>query len=311
MSMSASVFLLAGCVDYSLRDPDRVQVDPVEVVETFSQVPLPGLDLLLVVDATGSMAEEQAGLAAGAAGLVDALDALDLAWQIGVTSADPAVAGALLGRPWIVTASAADPGQALADALLAAGTASPPPAAGLDAATLALLDADGLNAGFRRDAAALHVVFVADGDDESGDVLGDDPVASFLAVLDEEATRTGRAAVASAVVGDVPDGCAGVGGRALAGVRYAEVAEAAGGEVVSICSANLPAVVEALGSVGVEWTTVFPLQADPEGDVDVEVDGERVSEGWSIDHDAPALVFAEPPAAGAAIVVRYTLREGG
>ena len=73
----------------------------------------------------------------------------------------------------------------------------------------------GVNVGFRRPDAALHVVFISDGDDESGDVLGDHPVDAFLGLLAAEESRTGRAARASAVVGDVPDGCTGDDGAAL------------------------------------------------------------------------------------------------
>lgn len=307
MTASLVATLLPACVDYGLRDPDSAGPAPVEVVEEFDQAPLPGLDVLFVVDSTGSMAEEQAGFAAGAADLVATLEGLGLAWQLGVVSTDLDDAGALLGRPWIVTAQAEDPAADFAAALLAPGTASDPPAAGLDAAALALQDADGANAGFRRDDAALHVVFLSDGDDESGDVLGADPAEAFLALMAEEAARTGRLARASAVVGDVPGGCEGEGGDALPGERYAAVARDAGGAVVSICAEDLGAVAVGLGEAGVEWPTSFVLQAVPGDDLEIEVDGERVLEGWELDASVPAVVFDVAPAPGARVVVRYTL----
>lgn len=303
------VYLLLGCVEYGLGDPDATVVPDVAVTETFQQAPLPGLDVLFVVDSTGSMAEEQAGLSGAVDRFLDGLLDLGVSYQVGVTTTDPADAGALQGRPWIITPSTPDPAGALA-AALQVGVASVPPSAGLDGAARALADATGVNLGFRRDDAALHVVFIADGDDASGDWLGADPVAGFAALMVAEAARTGRAAVASAVVGDVPSGCSGPGGTALPGTRYAAVAEATGGEVVSICTANFGEVVDAITPGGVEFATEFVLQESPaEGSVTVSVDGERQESGWSVDYAAPSVVFAVSPPAGSAIEVRYLLAE--
>lgn len=306
---SALWLCLIGCNEYRLGDPDAEVSEPVRVEESFVQAPWPGLDVLFVVDSTGSMAEEQQGFADAADRFVAALEGQGVAWQVGVTTTDPADAGALQGRPWIITAGADDAAESLA-AALQVGTASAPPAAGLDSATQALTDLEGLNHGFRREDAALHVVFVSDGDDESGAVLGEDPVGGFEAVLDAEAGRTGRVARASAVVGDVPTGCEGANGTALPGTRYAAVAEATGGMVASICDGDFGDVADAIGELAVEWQRVFPLQAVPEPEgAEVEVNGVRVNEGWVFDLAAPALVFAAPPPADARIVVRYTLAE--
>ena len=217
-----------ACVDYGLQDPDAAELEPLQVEERFLQEPLPGLDVLFVVDSTGSMAAEQEAFALGTPAFVEGLDALGVAWQVGVTSTDPVDAGALLGRPWILTSGGPNPAEALA-AALRVGTDSPPPSAGLDAAAQVLADVGGLNAGFRRDDAPLHIVFLSDGDDASGAWLGMNAQAAFLALLDDEAARTGRAAVASAVVGNVPDGCEGPAGTVSPGTRYAAVAEQSGG----------------------------------------------------------------------------------
>lgn len=298
-----------GCVEYGFGDPDETAVPDVVVTETFHQAALPALDVLFVVDSTGSMSEEQAGLGAAAPAFLDGLAGLEVDYQVGVTTTDPKDAGALQGRPWIITPSTPEPAAALATAL-AVGVASMPPSAGLDAAAMALEDSSGLNRGFRRADAALHVVFISDADDGSGAWLGTDPVGAFLDHLEGEAARSGHLAVASAVVGDVPGGCTGVGGSALPGTDYAEVADASGGRVVSICTTDYTDVVDAIGALGVEWQTVFPLQEAPAADsVTVTVDGTRQDGGWSVD-DTPALVFTTPPPAEAVITVRYTLPGG-
>jgi hypothetical protein len=223
---------------------------------------------------------------------------------------DLAYQGALLGVPWILTPEQDDLAASLA-ANLSVGTASPPPSQGLDAAALALADPLGVNVGFRRPDAALHVVFISDGDDESGDVLGDHPVDAFLGLLAAEESRTGRAARASAVVGDVPDGCTGDDGAALPGQQYVDTALGSGGKVESICSADFPGIAADIGAVAVDYQVRFALQADPVTDtVVVTVNGSRQETGWVVDHDEPALVFEVAPPPDATIDVVYCLSAG-
>ncbi len=300
---------LGGCNDYGLADRDETVTAELRVSERFEQSALRAVDILFVVDATGSMEEEQAALAAAAGAFVTALDAAGLSWQLGVVSMDLADAGALLGRPWVLA-----PGQDAAAEVFAAnllvGTDAPPPSAGLDAAVMAIRDESGANLGFRRPDAALHVVFVSDGDDESGALLGDDPTSAFLAVLADEATRTGRATTASAVVGDVPAGCRGPGGTALPGARFVNVATRANGVVASVCDADLAPVAESLVSASSEYPTRFALQDTPApGSVRVWVDDVRLDDGWEV--DAATIVFDPAPADGATIDVSYVVRAEG
>lgn len=299
--------LLVACVETHLGDPDATAVAPVVVEEQFTQAPYPSLDVLFVMDSTGSMATEQLGFAAAAGDFVAALDARGIDYQLGVVTMDQGDAGVLRGRPWIITAVDDDPVAALT-AALQPGTSSPPPSAGLDAAALALDGSTVENLGFRRLDAALHVVFVSDGEDGSGSVLGADPVSAFLALLAGEAARTTHPALASAVVDDGSGACAGSGWDATPGTRYTAVAAGSGGVVTTICTEKFSPVVEALVDVGVEGTRVFPLQADPVDDsVTVTIDGARVTEGWSIDHAGPTLVFATEPPLDAEIHVRYEI----
>lgn len=301
------MLLGASCSDTGLNDPDDDVVEPVVVEERFVQAPWPELDVLFVVDATGSMAEEQAGIASAAPEFLARLDELGVLWQVGVTTTDLDDGGALQGRPWILTPSTEGAAALLADALLV-GTDRPPPSAALDAATLALADADGLNLGFRRRDAALHVVFVSDADDESGEVLGTDVVGNFLNVLAAEEAATAHPARASAVVDDGSGACDAPGYDTLPGTRFVQVAEESGGRVASICTDDFASVADALGDVGVEGGHLFPLQAVPaDGSVVVEVDGARVTEGWIVDPALPALLFAEPPPLDAIIVVTYEI----
>ncbi len=310
--MVAWAALLGGCdgLDYGFQDPDVTAPPEVWVEETLVQASAPPVDVLFVVDGTGSMDEEQDALAAASADFVDGLVASGLEWQVGATSTDPLDAGSLQGRPWILTPVHPAPGDALATAL-AVGTGHAPPSAGLDSAALALADAEGDNVGFRREGAALHVVFVSDGDDQSGSVLGADPAEGFVSRLEDEAASSGQPARASAVVGDAPDGCDGGTGEAQAGTRYIAVAEATGGSVGSICALDFSGVADALATLAVNWPTRFALQAAPvDGSVTVSVNGDRET-AFSVDKEGPALVFDSAPAPEAVIEVRYQLAGGG
>lgn len=298
----------AAChLDIGLQDSDAQANPTVVVEESFTQIAWPALDVLFVMDGTGSMREEQAGIASAAPTFLAAMDAQGLSWQVGVVSMDLAEGGALRGRPWILTPRTDDVAAQLA-ATLAVGTEDAPPAAGLDAAALALWDERGANHGFRRGEAALHLIFVSDGDDGSGEVLGSAAVDELVALLADEAARTGHPARASALVDDGSGACDAEGYDATPGPRFVAVAEATGGTVASICAPDFEAVAAALGDVAVEGATSFPLQAEPDPDsVLVGVDGVRQTSGWVVDTAAPAIVFASPPPLDAVVTVRYEI----
>jgi hypothetical protein len=299
----------SGCSEFNLRGEDNVEQDAVSIEETAFQDELAGVDILWVVDDTSSMAQEQSALGSALRGFAEALESAAVSWQVGVisTEASGEDAGVLQGDPWIMTSSTEDLPSALARAA-AVGTAGSPPEAGLGAAVLALseamLAAD--NRGFRRPDAALHIVVVSDTDDDSTTLLGDDPAGAFLSFLDEDAANSGRDALFSAVVGPVPAGCSGNSGSALPAPIYAEVVEATGGTLASICESDLTAVASSIAESSQVWPSTFALQATPlAGSLRVAVDGVRVDDGWTEQSDPPAVVFDAPPAPGAELGFSY------
>jgi hypothetical protein len=300
---------VAGCgIENLVRGQDALVVESVTVEETFQQEPHPKVDLLFVVDNTGSMADEQAALGAAFGSFVGALDGLGLAWHLGVvtTEFEGERAGLLHGDPWIITPHSVDAEQAFVDAV-SVGTEGVEER-GLAAMLLALsaqLSED--NRGFRREDAALHVVVVSDGDDHSDEVLGSSAVDLAIQELLDQADETGLPAQLSAVVGDVPGGCKGSSGQAFPGTLYVEVAEASGGTWASICSAELEDIVTQLGELSASYPSVFELQALPDDEPRVAVDGQRQDEGWTLLTDPPAIAFDLAPPAGALIQVRYSL----
>lgn len=307
----ALALLAAGCSEFGVSDHDEIVQDPIILTDSFTQSPLPKLDVLWVIDDTPSMGDEQAALTEALSVFAQGLDDAGLAWQVGVVRTDISGddAGVLQGLPWVITPALDDPALALAEAA-AVGLTGQPPEAGLAAAWLALSEPlmSGLNRGLRRSDAALHVVVVSDGDDASEQVLGGNPDEAFTLFLEDEADRTSQPAVLSALVGDAPDGCAGPGGSAQPGSRYIAVAEATGGVVQSICEPDFSPLVSALAQDTVPWPVQFELTERPVQDtVRVEVDGIRLDQGWALQTSPAAIVFEQPPAAGAEIQVRYTV----
>lgn len=297
---------LGGCgMDIGL-DPHDDTAPPLRLVpvqQTFVQRPLPAVDLLLVVDDTASMGQEQQALAAEFPKLAEALDEAEVAWHVGVVSTDMShpQAGWLRGSPYVLTSGDAH----LLDDAVRVGTSGATPEAGMAAALRALELAahDGPNAGFRRPDAALHVVFFSDSDDASDEWLGSDPPAFFLEQL--RATTGELAPVVSAVVGDPDGGCVSDKGSAQAGVRYARAVETTSGVLVSICSAELGPVVDALGDASILWPTRFALSRRPVVEtLRVEVD-DRLHDEWWYDGPTGDLVFHTPPPPSARIEVSY------
>mgnify|MGYP002635438499 FL=1 len=310
---------ITACNEFVLQEAIETEAPPVQVTERFSQVPLPQVDILWVVDGTPSMRTAIASLQQGLIGFLDTLDGRGLSWQIGVVTTDVSGAypGVLRGDPWILTPSTDNAEGVLITTM--GDLSGREPSGGLGAAALAIGPAlaDGFNRGFRRPDAALHVIVVSDSDDQSEDVLGANPVAAALSVLDQESDRAGRSTRLSAVVGDRGTGCSGPDGTALPGDRYLDVAEATGGVIGSVCDTDLAPVIQAVGDISVDWAVSFPLQAVPEpGTVQVAVNGTLRSSGWQVEQleesdtgttARAALVFTTPPPPAATIIVRYQL----
>ncbi len=313
------VALCAGCVDYGVSDDDDQVRDSLIIEESFTQAAAPLVDVLWVVDNTASMAREQASLAEAFAGFVEALDAEEVSYQLGVVTTDVSgdQAGVLQGVPWIITPQHDDPVQAFSTAVQV-GLDGAGPEAGLAAAWLALTEplVSEDNRGFLRPGSLLHVVVVSDSDDSSGQALapwlgdGESAVDFFLEFLDERAASSGVAPIVSAVAGEVPNGCFGLAGRALPADDYHAVVSATGGVFASICTGDMEPVLEGLGSASLVYTVAFELQAEPlPGTIAVWIDDERVSEGWGWYDEPSRVVFDTAPPPDAGIRVRYTARE--
>ena len=271
-----------------------------EVTEEFRVPDDVAIDVLFVIDNSGSMSDDQRLLADNfedfiASALAD--DELDV--QIGVTTTDVisegGAAGALVGSPPILSAQDQD---ALAQRVLV-GVDGTGLELGLEAMRLALEIPD--NAGFIRSDAALAVIFVTD-EEDAGAVpqILPDPALSrspeeYIALL--EARKAGSVLNAPVLVSAVlPAG---------GGNRYRAVVDHFSGVALDITDPNWG---ERLSEIGVETFALsrsFSLGSAPRaGTVVVSVDGVPTN-AFTIDAARRAIVLNASAPGGADVVITY------
>ncbi|RKH48996.1 choice-of-anchor D domain-containing protein [Corallococcus llansteffanensis] len=306
-----------------------------EQTDRFFQEEEAKVDVLFVVDNSGSMMEEQQSLGSNFAAFLSAATASHVDYRIGVTTTglDPSPGG------WSEC-----PGGALGGEngrLFPADGSSPriitpqtPNAAnvfatnthvgvchwneqGLDAAWRALSDpllynlddprtpqpADG-NGGFLREDAKLAIIALSDEEDFSSQ-----PVSFyetyFLALKGNDRGKVSF----NAVVGPLDLNTCPT--SSSSGSRYMELARKLGGVVDSICTPNWAASLEKLSESAFGPNRSFPLSERPldPGAITVRVDGVPVTEGWSYEAPGNVVVFdrLRAPGPGALVEITYPL----
>lgn len=150
-------------------------------------IPPSTVDIVMVIDDSGSMSGHQSNLSANASSFVSNLGALQTAdWHIGVLTTDSSEAGRLFGATRFVT-----PATPAADSILAANMK--PGTNGSDyerhfnslVAGLSEPNLSGYNTGFYRNDAHLAVIFITDVDDQSVNTV--QQTADFLVDLKKSA----------------------------------------------------------------------------------------------------------------------------
>ncbi|WP_223634822.1 choice-of-anchor D domain-containing protein [Corallococcus sp. EGB] len=293
------------------------------------------VDVLFVVDNSGSMMEEQQSLGENFAAFLSAATAAKVDYRIGVTTTglDPSPGG------WSECPGGAQGGEN--GRLFPVDGSSPriitpetPNAAavfanntnvgvchwneqGLDAAYRALSDPllynlddprtpqpnDG-NGGFLREDAKLTIIALSDEEDFSSQ-----PVSFyetyFLALKGNDPSKVSF----NAVVG--PEDLTTCTTASSSGTRYMELAHKLNGVVDSICTPNWAASLEKLSESAFGPNRAFSLTEVPSdpGAIRVRVDGAPVTAGWSYDARANAVIFERlrAPAPGAVVDVTYPL----
>ncbi|WP_235685669.1 MULTISPECIES: choice-of-anchor D domain-containing protein [Corallococcus] len=293
------------------------------------------VDVLFVVDNSGSMMEEQQSLGENFAAFLTAASAAHVDYRIGVTTTglDPSPGG------WSECPGGAQGGEN--GRLFPVDNSSPriitpqtPNAAqvfannthvgvchwneqGLDAAYRALSEPllynlddprtpqpnDG-NGGFLREDAKLAIIALSDEEDFSSQPV-DFYETYFLALKGNDPSKV----TFNAVVG--PEDLSTCPTSSSSGTRYMELARKLGGVVDSICTPNWATSLEKLSESAFGPNRTFPLSESPAnpGAISVRVDGVPATGGWSYDGRANAVIFdrSRAPAPGALVEITYPL----
>ncbi|MDF1565158.1 MAG: VWA domain-containing protein [Deltaproteobacteria bacterium] len=280
------------------------------------------VDILWVIDNSGTMDNERDRLAAAFTRFIDSLTREQLSFHIGVTTTDMiqvgmGFRGELIGPPTVIDTDTPDPVASFRSHVTMPDSRVQDEQ-GFSAALAALTEPliSGANAGFLREGADLAVIIVSDEDDNSlGDV--DHYARRFKALkgVGNEDTVS-----VSVVVGERPSGCVSpddVGilwAEADNGERYHQVAALTGGIDASVCAADYRATLEELGLRFSGLRRIFPLSASPRvATLRVTVDGLAVprdaAAGWTYDGPTLSIQFlgnyVPPP--GSVVEIRYDL----
>jgi len=256
----------AGCNESTLIRPG--------VTAFFFQAPPTEVDILLVVDDSCSMSDEQIKLGEGFDRFVEFFDVADVDYHIGIITTDMDAyvrSGKLVGSgsDRIIDRNTEDADDVFRENVNV-GTAGWGFEKGLDSAAAAFSNTllDGHNEGFLRDDALLSIIFVSDEEDISE--YGVNSYVNFWRGLKDEFARD--AFNASALIGVDPDtGEPGTCGNpnnpnAVGGFRYHDVVTQTGGVVGSICDDDFSDVVNEMGLASSRLLSEFLLERRPTED---------------------------------------------
>jgi len=331
------VFAPAALNDYTVplrissNDPDEAQSDvPLDGTgsedamneEHFTQNAPSKVDVLWIVDNSGSMSEEVGALQDSFHVFIESFVNLGLDYHIAVTTTDMYAAdqsGRFQGYEPIITSalSQGDAITAFADAT-DLGSGGSGDEKGLDASYAALTEPllSGENAGFYRADAVLSVIILSDENDHSDISKG--AYSQWLNQLKGDPDLTALSGVVGAHSIDAfhPGGCFTFGPpprEAEAGDIYIDVATNTGGMYGDICDLNFDSVVQYLSYNAAGLVREFQLSDTPSSfaDMIVTVNGVEVpyngANGWTWDAATNSVQFNGDaiPGPNDTIVVQY------
>lgn len=285
--------------------------------QQWTQVRASSVDVLFVIDNSGSMSDNLQELANSFRVFIREFDNLGLNYHIAVTTTDMdrADAGQFVGA--VITDQSADPvGEFRAQT--AQGSAGSGDERGRDAAWAALTAPliNGANSGFLRNNANLAVVVVSDEDDSSTNVTvggfnnwlnnlkGDPMLTSFSGMVGPDNGGGIGLGFACSILG---------GSDATFAPRYHDAIRGTKGVWGDICQYQYQPFLTFLAYVAAGLLVDFPLDKTPSaiGSIEVLVDGVPVPygavDGWTYDanNNVVQLHGDSVPDPGAVIVIQY------
>lgn len=281
---AVSAVLMASVAGCDCRPQRLNKTLPPDVrVDTYAQQAASKIDVLWVVDDSGSMAPRQENLAKNFQVFINEFSRNRIDYRIAITTTDIfKEAGRFVGSPAILTPQTSNVIEAFANNVRV-GISGSPYEVGMDAARRAIEAQQAKNDGqlaecqgscasagdpkacraacdltdfaFLRSDAYLYLVFVSDEDDKSAqDVRYFYRFFATAKGLGNDGTVT-----TAAIMGDVPTNACG----ATPGTRYKALSDLTGGEVGSICDVNFAQTLKKLANNAVGLKRAFALQLKP------------------------------------------------
>ena len=265
--------------------------------DSFVQNETVDVDILFVVDNSGSMRSNQTNLKNNFSSFINAFAGSGVSYQIAVITTD---SSSFVGP--IIDSSNPDPTAAFNSQIDSIGTSGSAHEKGLQYAYESTTTGDAApGAGFQRPDARLVVVYVSDEPDHSSTGMTYTDYADSLKSLKSSLDLV----VAHAIAGDYPTGCSANGGAQF-GEGYYEVVSQLAGTFMSICAADWSVTMDTLARDSI-MSNGFTLTGNAIPDsIEVYVDGVLVT-SWVYDEATRTVLLASPPAEGSNIDITYAL----
>ena len=248
------------------------------VLDEFEQETLKDIDILFVVDNSGSMGRVQSSLSSNFDTFINIFAASGVDYHIAFITTDSAE---FVGE--IVTPLFSDPVGEANSQINSIGTMGSPHEKGIEFSYEALRGAGDAAPGseFFREDAKLVIIYISDEDDH-GSITPSVAATYFLALKTSSTYVT-----AHSVIGDVPGGC----GMAQPGFLYDDITMLMSGTSLSICSPDWGTPMEQLAVESMINNTFKLSDSNPvEQTIEVMVDG-VISYDWTYDSIYNAVVF--------------------
>ena len=277
------------------------------VTDSFSQDGTVDVDILFVIDNSGSMGSNQTNIKNNFDTFMNAFSAAGVSYQIALITTD---SSDFVGD--IITNATADPVTEFNDQIDSIGTRGSAYEKGLWYAYESTTAGDaspGSTTGFFRSSARLVVVYVSDEADYSHQTYGSggsttmvpSDYSSSLISLKSSADLV----IAHAIAGDYPSGCTTNGGAQF-GDGYYDVVNDLGGTFMSICASDWSTTMDTLARDSLSQS-MFALSGQPiEDTIEVLVDG-VISSDWTYDAGYNAVSFSIAPPDGSSVDINYAI----
>jgi hypothetical protein len=277
------------------------------ILDSFTQDGTVDVDILFVIDNSGSMGSNQTNIKNNFDTFMSAFTSAGVSYQIALITTDDS---SFVGD--IITNATIDPVTEFNDQIDSIGTRGSAYEKGLWFAYESTTTGDaspGSSTGFFRSAARLVVVYVSDEGDYSHQTYGSGGSTTMLPLDYSASLRSLKSSsslvVAHAIAGDYPSGCSTNGGAQF-GDGYYDVVTDLGGTFMSICASDWSTTMDTLARESLAQLA-FALSDTPiEDTIGVTVDG-VVSSDWTYEASSNTVIFTVSPADGSSIDISYAI----